>query len=107
MQRSTSDGMLKDFEAIHALDPEDASAIIPIRTAARFAKGVRWSVDARPQYDALMERVSPRNDVTFESGTVGDIPGLWVHPASSRSGEAILHLHGGWFVSGSAKAYRH
>src|SRR4029077_8676992 len=32
---------------------------------------------------------------------------LWVHPASSRSGEAILHLHGGWFNFGSAKAYRH
>jgi epsilon-lactone hydrolase len=107
MQRSTSDGTLKAFIAIHPLDPEDASAIIPIRTAARFAKGVRWSVDARTQFDALMERVSPRKDVTFESGTLGDVPGLWVHPASSRAGEAILHVHGGWFSSGSAMAYRH
>src|SRR5258708_24965086 len=107
MQSSTSDGTLKAFIAIHPLDPEDASAIIPIRTAARLAKGVRWSVDARTQFDALMERVSPRKDVTFESGTLGDVPGLWVHPASSRSGEAILHVHGGWFSSGSATAYRH
>ncbi len=107
MQRSTSDGTLKAFIAIHPLDPEDASAIIPIRTAARLAKGVRWSVDARTQFDALMERVSPRKDVTFESGTLGDVPGLWVHPASSRSGEAILHVHGGWFSSGSPTAYRH
>jgi len=107
MQRSTRDGTSKAFIAIHPLDPEDASAIIPIRTAARLAKGVRWSVDARTQFDALMERVSPRKDVTFESGTLGDIPGLWVHPASSRSGEAILYVHGGWFSSGSATAYRH
>jgi acetyl esterase/lipase len=107
MQRSTRDGTSKAFIAIHPLDPEDASAIIPIRTAARLAKGVRWSVDARTQFDALMERVSPRKDVTFESGTLGDVPGLWVHPASSRSGEAILHVHGGWFSSGSATAYRH
>lgn len=107
MQRSTSDNTLKAFIAIHPLDPEDASAIIPIRTAARFAKGVRLSADARTQFDAFMERVSPREDVTFESGTLGDIPGLWVQPASSRSGEAILHLHGGWFNFGSAKAYRH
>jgi hypothetical protein len=28
--------------------------------------------------------------VTFEPGTVGEVPGLWVHAASSRSGEAIL-----------------
>ncbi len=30
MQRSTSDGTLKAFIAIHPLDPEDASAIIPM-----------------------------------------------------------------------------
>ena len=54
-----------------------------------------------------MERVSPRDDVTFEVGTVGDIPGLWVLPASNRPDEAILHLHGGWFSAGSARAYRH
>jgi monoterpene epsilon-lactone hydrolase len=45
--------------------------------------------------------------VTFESDTVGDVPGLWVHPASSRPDEAILYLHGGWFSAGSARSYRH
>src|SRR5258708_10244882 len=54
-----------------------------------------------------MEGVSPRDDVTFESATVGNVPGLWVHPASSRSDAAILHVHGGWFNVGSATAYRH
>ena len=107
MERSTSSGTSKAFVSIHPLDPEDASTIVSMSTAARAAKGVRWSLDARPQFDALMERVSPRDDVTFESGTVGDVPGLWVHPASSRSDEAILHVHGGWFNAGSAKAYRH
>jgi epsilon-lactone hydrolase len=107
MQRSTSDGTFKAFVSIHPLDSKDASTVNSIRTAARAAKGVRWRVDARTQFDGLMERVPPPGDVTFESGTVGDIPGLWVHPASSRSGDAILHLHGGWFNAGSAKAYRH
>ncbi len=92
---------------IHPLDPEDASAIIPMRTAARTQKGAPWRIEARKFYDALMEGVSPRDDVTFESATVGDVPGLWVHPASSRSDEAILHVHGGWFNAGSATAYRH
>ena len=54
-----------------------------------------------------MESVLPRGDVTFEADTVGGVPGLWVHPADWRSGEAIVHLHGGWFNFGSAKAYRH
>ena len=92
----------------HPLDPEDASKITPMKAAMRAAKGVRSAtVDARAQFDALMERVPPPGDVTFERGLVGDVPGLWAHPASSRSGEAILHLHGGWFNFGTAKAYRH
>src|SRR5258705_5989077 len=103
------EGLMSTSEsvAIHPLDPEDASVIAQIRSATRAQKGVRWRIDARKQFDALMEAVSPRNDVTFESATVGDVPGLWVQPASSRSDEAILHLHGGWFSAGSARAYRH
>jgi acetyl esterase/lipase len=54
-----------------------------------------------------MESVLPRDDVTFEAGALGGIPGIWVHPANGRSDQAILHLHGGWFNFGSAKAYRH
>ncbi len=98
---------LGDVVVIHPLDPEDGSAMVPIRAAGRTQKGLRWRIDARKQFDALMEGVSPPDDVTFESATVGDVPGLWVHPASSRPDEAILHLHGGWFNAGSAKAYRH
>src|SRR5258706_71933 len=37
----------------------------------------------------------------------GGVPGLWVQPADWRSGGVIVHLHGGWFNFGSAKAYRH
>ena len=103
---NTSEG-LGNALAIHPLDPEDASMIARITTAARSQKGARWRIEARPQFDALMEGVSPRDDVTFEAATVGDVPGLWVRPASSRSDEAILYLHGGWFNAGSAWAYRH
>jgi acetyl esterase/lipase len=92
---------------IHPLDPEDASMISRIETAARPYKGLPWRIEARKQYDALMEAVAPRADVTFESDTVGGVPGLWVQPASSRPDEALLHLHGGWFSAGSARAYRH
>jgi monoterpene epsilon-lactone hydrolase len=92
---------------IHPLDLEDAPAIAGIRTATRSQKGAPWRIEARKFYDALLEGVSPRNDVTFESATVRGVPGVWVRPASGRPDEAILHVHGGWFVSGSATAYRH
>ena len=107
VQCSTRDGTSEGFVSIHPVDPDDASTIASMRTAARAAKGVRWSIDARPQFDALLERVPPRDDVIFEAGDVGDVPGLWVQPASRRSGGAILHVHGGWFNAGSAMAYRH
>ena len=89
MQRLTDDGAPTSFIAVHPLDPEDASLITPIKAMMRAAKGVRSAtIDARAQFDALMERVPSPGDVTFETGSVGDVPGLWVQPASSRPGEA-------------------
>src|SRR5258705_4675936 len=92
---------------IHPLDPEDATITAAMRAMLSSSKGARAGIEARGQYDALMERVLPREDVTFEEDTLGGVPGLWVHPAGWRSSEAIVHLHGGWFNFGSAKAYRH
>ena len=92
---------------IHPLDPEDAAITAALRTMVSSSKGARPGIEARGQYDALMESVLPRDDVTFEADTLGGVPGLWVHPGDWRSSEAIVHLHGGWFHFGSAKAYRH
>ncbi|HSU89188.1 MAG TPA: esterase, partial [Terriglobia bacterium] len=81
----TRKSALRDVVVTHALDPEDAAALIPIQTAARTQKGAPWRLESRKFYDALMEGVLPRAEVTFESATIGGVPGVWVHPASSRS----------------------
>src|SRR5260221_660502 len=107
MQGSATERTSTGFVAIHPLDPEDAAITTAMRAMTKSAKGARAGIEARGQFDAFMERVSPRDDVTFEADTLGDIPGLWVHPASRRSDDAIVHLHGGWFNFGSAGAYRH
>src|SRR3954466_11515150 len=107
MRDSTPQNALEAVVVIHGLDPADASIVSQIRAATRPQKGLPWRIEARKQYDALMEGVPPRDDVTFESGTVGGVPGICDHPASRRSGEAILHLHGGWFHAGSARGSRH
>jgi len=99
--------MSRTTVTIHPLDPEDASSVEAGRAAARPAKGLRWNIEARASYDALMERVPPVQDVVFESDTVAGIAGLWVRPVSHRSDEALLHLHAGWFHAGSATGYRH
>jgi len=107
MQGSAADRTSTGFVATHPLDPEDAAITSAMRAMASSSKGVRPGIEARGQFDALMESVLPRDDVTFEADTLGGVPGLWVHPADWRSSEAIVHLHGGWFCFGSAKAYRH
>src|ERR1700745_1756377 len=101
MERSVADRTPTDVVTIHPLDPEDAAITTAMRAMTSSAKGARAGIEARGQFDALMERVSPRDDVTFEADTLGGIPGLWVMPADRRSDDAIVHLHGGWFNFGS------
>lgn len=96
-----------DFVVVNPLDPRDAAIAAAMRALVSSSKGVPRGVEARGQFDALMEKVAPRGDVTFQADILGGIPGLWVHPADWRSDEAIVHLHGGWFNFGSAGAYRH
>jgi epsilon-lactone hydrolase len=107
MQGSATNRTSPDFVAIHPLDPGDAAITAAMRAMVSSSKGARPGIEARGQFDALMESVLPRGDVTFEADTLGGVPGLWVNPANWRSGETIVHLHGGWFNFGSAKAYRH
>ena len=104
---STTGRTAVDFVVTHPLDPEDAAVMTAMRAMTSSAKGLSRGIEARGPFDGLMESVLPRDDVKFEAGALGGIPGIWVHPANGRSEQAILHLHGGWFNFGSAKAYRH
>ena len=106
MQKSASD-RTSNSVVIHPIDPEDAAITTAMRAMASATKGVARGIEARGQFDAFMESVLPRDDVTFEADILGGVPGIWVHPANWRPDEAILHLHGGWFNFGSAEAYRH
>lgn len=92
---------------IHSLDPDDTALVSAIRAAASSTRGTQRGIEARAPFDALMESVLPRNDVTFETDAIGGVPGVWVRPIESPSDAAILHLHGGWFNFGTAQAYRH
>jgi epsilon-lactone hydrolase len=95
------------FAVVHPLDPKDAPITVAMRALVSSTKGAPFGVEARGQFDALMESTLPRDDVTFYEDTLGGVPGVWVHPAQWRPGEAIVHLHGGWFNFGSAGAFRH
>jgi acetyl esterase/lipase len=92
--------------AIHPLGQEDSLAAAALRASVAAVKGKLAGTAARGPFDDIMERVAAPTDVTFEADIIGGISGLWAKPARPRKGAAIMHVHGGWFNLGTARAYR-
>ena len=92
--------------AVHPLSPEDALGATALRASVAAFKGKLAGTAARGPFDAVMERVAAPAGVTFVADTVGGISGWWAKPTRPRNGAAILHVHGGWFNLGTARAYR-
>ena len=92
--------------AVHPLSQEDALGATALRASVAPFKGKLAGTAARAPFDAIMQQVAAPTDVTFAADTVGGISGWWAKPARPRQGAAILHLHGGWFNLGTARAYR-
>ena len=91
---------------VHPLSQADAPAASALRAAVAPFKGKLGGTAARGPFDEVMERVPAPTDVTFEADTVGGISGFWAKPKRAEKGAAIIHLHGGWFNFGSARAYQ-
>jgi epsilon-lactone hydrolase len=92
---------------LHPASEKDRAAMAALRPVVEPLKGTLQGIAARAPFDAIMERVVAPQGVTFEADTVGGIPGWWCRPSQARAGEVVLHLHGGWFNWGSARAFRH
>jgi len=95
-----------ELSATHAITADDKTAMAALRTIVEPLKGTLQGAAGRPPFDAIMEHVPIPKDVSFETGTVGGISGWWCQPRQANSEHVILHLHGGWFNWGSARAYR-
>jgi len=95
------------WSVVHPITAEDAAAMAAMRAIVEPNKGRLQGTSARVPFDAIMEHVAAPEGITYETDTVGGLPGLWCKPEDARPGEVILHLHGGWFNWGSAQAYRH
>ena len=91
---------------VHPLGYEDYLAATALRASVAAFKGKLAGTAARGPFDDVMEQVVAPTNVTFETDTVGGISGVWAKPARPRRGAAILHVHGGWFNLGTARAYR-
>jgi acetyl esterase/lipase len=91
---------------VHPLSQGDSLAATALRASVAAVKGKLEGTAARGPFDEVMERVAAPTNVTFDADTVGGISGWWAKPARPRRGSAIIHLHGGWFNFGTARAYR-
>ena len=91
---------------IHPLSEGDSVAAAALRSAVAPFKGRLEGTAGRGPFDAIMEQVAVPEGVTFEAATVGGIPGWWAKPPQSNKRAAIVHVHGGWFNLGTARAYR-
>ncbi len=91
----------------HPLSKEDQTAMTAMRAIVEPNKGRLRGTAARVPFDAVMERVTAPAGVTYEADNVGGISGWWCRPQDARPAQAVMHIHGGWFNWGSAKAFRH
>jgi acetyl esterase/lipase len=67
---------------------------------------MEFGPDARPVFDHIIAMTPATPDVSYKAVTVGGVPGWWCSPPNTIEGAAILYLHGGAYVLGSASAYR-
>jgi epsilon-lactone hydrolase len=89
----------------HDVDPRDLAPAQANRRARAATKGAPLGVQARASFDAKKYAIPAAPDVTVARATVGGIPGFWCRPANAGPGAAILFLHGGGYVMGSAQAF--
>jgi monoterpene epsilon-lactone hydrolase len=64
------------------------------------------SGEPREVYDAFISASPLTDNVLLEAVDEGGVRGWWVRPERTEPGQAILFLHGGGYVLGSAQAYR-
>lgn len=89
----------------HALD--DGERCVEQRLLAAIGQHfASFDGTQREAYDALIEQTPIAADVTFENVNDADVRGCWTRPNGAPVDRAILFLHGGAYMLGSAQAYR-
>ena len=91
----------------HPLSHNDRSAVAAMRAAVAPLKGTMCGPDARAPFDDVMEQTPDAPRVTYETSNLRGVTGIWCTPAGAQPNAAILYLHSGAYVLGSAHAYRH
>lgn len=93
-------------EEIHPMDEHDRAVMGAMREMLATLPPLEFAPASRPAFEALMEQTPAAEGVGFEAGTVGAVSGWWCRPKAGETRAAILYLHGGAYVLGSALGHR-
>jgi epsilon-lactone hydrolase len=85
----------------------DRAAMLAMRAMLALQPAPDFGPGGRAAFDSLTEKTPSAGGVTYEAAHFDKVQGWWCHPADAMPKEAILCLHGGAYVIGSALAYRH
>jgi acetyl esterase/lipase len=107
MKAAIENHVTATWSVLHPFSKEDQAAMAAMRAIIEPNKGRLQGTAARIPFDAIMERVTAPAGVVYEADHVGGVPGWWCRPEGARPGQAVMHIHGGWFNWGSAQAFRH
>lgn len=92
-------------ENLHPLSNEERA--LEHATLERIGRHFKSSTGSRREiYDAMTELTPIASDVSCEAVDDGLIRGWWVRPVDAPSDRAILFIHGGAYMLGSARGYR-
>jgi acetyl esterase/lipase len=90
----------------HPEQPRDATTMRAMRAELARHPRLAFGPEIRPVFESLM-LATPTAEVTYEEAEVGGVRGWWCRPQGAAPRTAILYLHGGGYVAGSAFAFRH
>jgi acetyl esterase/lipase len=89
----------------HAASAADAKTVAAMRREIAQHPAIAFTPALRPAFAVMMQQTPAPDGVTFAGGRVGGVPGWWVRPAAATPGAALLYLHGGAYIVGSAAAF--
>lgn len=84
----------------------DRAAMLAMRGMIALQPAADLGPDGRVAFDGMMGMTPQADGIAYEAATIGGVPGWWCRPQDATAGAAILYLHGGAYVVGSAQAYR-
>lgn len=91
----------------HAISDADKATMAATREFLKSMPAMVITPEVRPFFDDMITQIPLADGIDYEEGTLGGVSGWWCRPQNAPSHAAILYLHGGGYVVGSANAYRH